>query len=244
MSGAQQQFINLLIDNASRKPEGRRYATEDKIRSLSIFKQSPKCYKFMRRFLPLPSPTILQSMLQNIPMDTGVTDDTRKRLAEAMKVCKTEKDKVSIIMWDEVFLGLGLHYDKATDKVVGFEDWGTVRTEKYVDHSLVFIMRMVESGDKIPLTFNFCNGQTTTAQLLCCIKEVIIAVKEAGFTVVASVCDGGSSNQAAINTLIEDTKKIKEEDYVHRGKCSFSKISRKFCTVLITMELLEGLGTS
>ena len=46
----------------------------------------------MRRFLPLPSPTILQKMLQNIPMDTGVTDDTRKRLAEAMKLCKTEKD--------------------------------------------------------------------------------------------------------------------------------------------------------
>ena len=78
------------------------------------------------------------------------------------------------------------------------------------------MMRMVESGDKIPLTFNFCNRQTTTVQFLHCIKEVIVAVEEAGFTVVASVCVGGSSNQAAINTLIEDTKKIKEEDYVHR----------------------------
>ena len=243
MSGVQQQFINLLLDNASRKPKGRRYATEDKILSLSRFKQSPNCY-FMRRFLLLPSPTILQKMLQNIPMDTGVTDDTRKRLVEAMKLCKTEKDKVSIVMWDEVFLGSGLHYDEATDKVVGFEDWGNVQTKKYADHSLVFMMRVVESGEKIPLTFNFCNGQTTTVQLLRCIKEVIVAVKEAGFTVVAPVCDGGSSNQAVINTLIEDTKEIKEEDYAHRCKCSFSQISRKFCMVLIIMELLERLRTS
>ena len=74
--------------------------------------------------------------------------------------------------------------------------------------------------------------------------EVIVAVKEAGSTIVASVCDGSSSNQAAINTLIEDTKKIKGEDYVHRCNCSFSKSSRKFCMVSIIKELLEGLGTS
>ena len=33
-------------------------------------------------------------------------------------------------MWDEAFLGLGLHYDQASNKVVGFEDWGNVQTEK------------------------------------------------------------------------------------------------------------------
>ena len=53
-------------------------------------------------------------------MDTGVTDDTRKRLAEAMKLCKTEKDMGRHV--GRSFLGLGLHYDKATDKVVGFAD--------------------------------------------------------------------------------------------------------------------------
>ena len=93
-------------------------------------------------------------MLKNIPMDTGVTDDTKKRFAKAIKLCESEKDKV--------------HYDKATDKVVDFEDWWNVRTEKYADYSLVFMMQMVESGDRIPLLSKFCNGQTTTAQLLLC----------------------------------------------------------------------------
>ena len=76
------------------------------------------------------------------------------------------------------------------------------------------------------------------------IKEVIVTVNEAGLTVVASVCDGGSSNQAAINTLIGDTEKIKGKDYVHICECSFSKSNRKFGMVLTIMELFEGLRTS
>ena len=157
-------------------------------------------------------------------MDTGVTEETKQRLSEAIQSCKTEKDKVCFVMWDEVFLGLDLFYDKATDKVLGFEDWGNVRTEKYADHALLFMMRLVECGEKMPLTFNFCSGQTTTAQLIACIKDVIGAIKQAGFIVVATVCDGGSSNQAAIKALLQDTVILKGEDYVNRSKFLFRQI--------------------
>ena len=224
MTGVQQHFINSLFGNASRESHGRRYTSEKKIVSLSIFKQSLKCYRFMRKFLPLPSPTTLQKMLENIPMDTGVTEETKQRLSEAIKNCKTERDKVCFVMWDEVFLGLDLFYEKATDKVVGFEDWGNVRTEKYADHDIVFMMPLVESGEKVPLTFNFCSGQTTTAQLISCINDVIGAIKQAGFIVVSTVCDGGSSNQVAIKTLLQDTIILKGENYVNRSKFLFRQI--------------------
>ncbi|XP_033225275.1 uncharacterized protein LOC117178127 [Belonocnema kinseyi] len=168
----------------------------------------------MRKFFPLPSLTVLRKMLQNIPMDAGVTEETKRRLAEAIQGCKTEKEKFTFVIW--ICPGCGLFYDKATDKVVGFEEWGNVRTEKYVDHALVFRMRMIGSGDKFPLTFNFCSRQTTTSQLITGMKDVVRAIKEAGFTVVATVCDCGSSNQAAIKTLFQDAIRLKGEDYVYR----------------------------
>lgn len=51
-----------------------------------------------------------------------------------------------------------------------------------------------------------------------CIKETIKVVKESGLTIVASVCDGAKTNVAAINNLLEDTKKILGEEYVWTSK--------------------------
>ena len=76
------------------------------------------------------------------------------------------------------------------------------------DHALVFMLRSAESGDVLPIAFNFCDSQTRSVELQCCIKEVVKAVKDAGLNLVASICDGASTNDKAIKTLIEDTKKI------------------------------------
>ena len=77
-------------------------------------------------------------------------------------------------------------------------------------------MRLVDTGDKMPISFNF---QTTkTPQLLFCIKEVIKAVKDAGFDIVATICDGSSCNRSAMKTLINETKRIKGEEYVLKSK--------------------------
>ena len=121
-------------------------------------------------------------------------------------------------MWDELLLGLGLHYDAKNDKIVGFEDWGNVRAENYSDHSLVFMMRLVKAGDKMPIGFNFCEKTTKAPQLLFCMKEVIKLVRDAGFDIVATVCDGSSCNRSAVKTLIYDTKRIKGEEYVLKSK--------------------------
>ena len=133
-------------------------------------------------------------------MDTGVTESTR--LKEAASLAKNEKDLIVILLWDELLVNLGLHYDSEADKIVGFEDWSTVRSDKYADHALVFMIRSIETGDNLPVCFNFCDAVTKSDQLQYCIKEVVKAVQDAGFNVVASVCDGASTNDAAIKQMI------------------------------------------
>ncbi|KYN28191.1 hypothetical protein ALC57_02391 [Trachymyrmex cornetzi] len=44
-------------------------------------------------------------------------------------------------IWDEVAIQPALYYDKRTDKIVGFEDWGHRRTRKFADHAIVFYLR-------------------------------------------------------------------------------------------------------
>jgi len=54
----------------------------------------------------------------------------------------------------------------------------------------------------MPISYNFCSKQTNTAQLIRCIKEHISEIQKAGFQIVATVCDQGSSNVAAIKELL------------------------------------------
>ena len=147
-------------------------------------------------------------------MDTGVTDSTRQRLKEAASAAKSEKELAVILMWDVFLLNLYIHYDEEADKIVGFENWGRVRTDRYADHALVFTFISIETGNNLPISFNFCDGTTKSDQLQCCIKEVVKALKDAGFKVVASVCDDASTNESAINQMIQDTIKIRDEEYV------------------------------
>lgn len=208
----------MILRNGLRDPSGRRFTNEEQIICLSIYKTSAKAYRYLRTFLPFPSVTTLKKILRKVLMDTGVTEETRARLKVAGQAAVSAKEKAVVVMWDELLLGLGLQYDETKDKIVGFEDWGNTRTNKFADHGLVFMLRFIDSGDILPISFNFCEGQTTKGQLSFCIKEVIAAVKEAGFNVVATICDGGSSNQSVIDTFLHDTEKLKGSEYILRCK--------------------------
>ncbi|XP_025158155.1 uncharacterized protein LOC112589372 [Harpegnathos saltator] len=70
------------------------------------------------------------------------------------------------------------------------------------DHVLVFMLRGLYMGWKMPISYNFCCKQTNTAQLVRCIKERVSKINDLGFHIVATVCDQGSSNMAAIKELL------------------------------------------
>lgn len=119
------------------------------------------------------------------------------------------KDKVCILMWDEVSIQLKVTYDSRKDIICGLEDWGNNRSGRMADHVLVFMLRGLHSGWKMPISYNFCKKQTGTAQLIRCIKEHIQKISDIGFHIVDTVCDQGSSNMAAIKNLLLriDTKR-------------------------------------
>ena len=121
-------------------------------------------------------------------------------------MCK--KDKVCFLLWDEVSLQPQLHYDEKEDKIMGFEDWGNGRTNRFADHALVFMLRGINRNWKIPLSYNFCKACANSAQLMRCIKELVTAIKASGFKVVAMVCDQGQANAACINNLLQERRSL------------------------------------
>jgi len=144
-----------------------------------------------------------------------------------MKVLKTNivklsaRQKLCAILFDEVSLDPNLTYDYNNGMITGFEDNGIGRTQHFADHSLVFMIRGVVKKYKQPISYTFCKGTTSSRDLSNQIKNVIQAVHETGLHVVASVCDQGAKNKAAINMLHHDTRaealrnniRFKEEFY-------------------------------
>lgn len=61
--------------------------------------------------------------------------------------------------------------------------------------------------------FTFSSGPTSSMELKRIIIELISELQKMGLRVVGTICDQGSSNQAAINSLIKDTK----AEFLRRG---------------------------
>lgn len=151
-------------------------------------------------FKEIPSIQTLQSVLHKIPLYPGLNPFILRHL-ESVAQKMSMKEKVCILMWDEVCIQPKCTYDIRKDIIYGLKDCGNNRTGKVADHVLVFMLRGLHSGWKMPLSFSFCYKQTNTAQLMRNIKEHILEIKKAGFHIVATVCDQGSSNVAAIKEL-------------------------------------------
>ena len=222
LSTLQRHFVSMILRNAGKRKHGRQYTPDERLLCLSIYKRSASAYRYLCTFLPIPAPRRVRQILNHVRLDCGVTKTMKDCLKETANRMMDPLDKVCVLMWDEVSLMLNVQYCAEKDKVVGLEDWGTNRTSKYADHALVFMLRGIKTGWKIPVTYNFCSAQTTYAQLIRCIKEVVRAVTETGYTVAATVCDQGSSNMKAIKTMQEDTDRIRQQKGI-----------KKYWTILI-----------
>lgn len=142
-----------------------------------------KGYRFCRYLFPLPSVLTLNRMIKNIPLTPGLGPAIEKHMATlASKM--TKKQKVCVLLWDEVHLKRSLSYSKKAGNIIGHEDWGTNRTYKTANHALVFMLRGIDSGWTIPLSFSFCDKSTSGPQLARCIKTHAKAVDKADFNLI------------------------------------------------------------
>lgn len=70
LDNVQKLFFNLLM-NSSKKARGRRYSLHEKAIAVVLFKQSPRCYRFLQKTLGLPGETTLKQFQNEMRMETG-----------------------------------------------------------------------------------------------------------------------------------------------------------------------------
>lgn len=215
--------------------KGHRYQSSHKAAALALYKTMGKrAYTCLRTvFKDIPSIQTLHLALEKIPISTGLSPLILKNL-ENLIPNMSEKDEVCILMWDEVQIQPSVIYDRRKDIICGLEDWGNNRTGKFADHALVFMLRGLNSGWKMPISYSFCNKQTNTAQLIRCIKEHVQKLNDAGLFVVATVCDQGSSNVAAIKQIILRSNMKRNFENRAQGKYSYFNYSVRYvCTLIL-----------
>lgn len=68
------------------------------------------------------------------------------------------------------------------------------------------MLRGIKRKWKQPVYYNFVNGGTKKADLVHILKTIIRKCHNIGLNIVATVCDQGANNQAAINMLVKETE--------------------------------------
>ena len=176
--------------------KGRRYATYDKNFALSLFYASPKAYRFCSKLFCLrPSVTMLRLWLRRLHVKPGFCDNVFDMLKQN-SVGIADADCVCVLVLDEMSLKRGLQYDKNTDEVVGFEDFGGYeRSDQYATHALVLMACGIQSRWKQPLAYFLAHNTTPAAKLKDIVLETIVKMGSVGFAVVCIICDQGATNQ-------------------------------------------------
>lgn len=200
-------FIESQIRTQSKKARGRRFSLDDKIFALSLFKQSGKTYRLLKKIFALPSRSSLMNLLQKIPFQTGINKRIFQHLKTTVQKIKNPLDKYCTILFDEISLSAGLQYIPSYDKVVGFEDLGDGKSKPiFADKALTFLVRGVRRKFKQPIAYFFTNSTMKTTNLVVAIKEVVHAVQSTGLNIISIICDQASTNVAAINIHKAETK--------------------------------------
>jgi len=105
-------------------------------------------------------------------------------------------------------LSAGLKYDKKYDMVFGIHKSENQAAKfEFEDHVIVFMLRGIVKKWKQPYAYYFCTNTTKTSVLVNHLEIVIKSVNKTGFEIVATICDQGGTNRAAINQLISETNK-------------------------------------
>lgn len=101
-----------------KKDKGRRFTLQEKVAALSIMKQSPKAYRFLRKIFILPAKQTLAKLIEKCNLRPGINKNIflqLKKKAEKMKV----SERLCILLFDEVSLRAQLTYNKKKIKLLG-----------------------------------------------------------------------------------------------------------------------------
>ncbi len=189
-----------------KKPRGRRFTIDEKTFCLALLKQSPKQYKFLRRFMTLPSKRTLMRIMANIPITAGENESILIALKETAKKMDP-LDRLCYLTFDEIALSNRLNHNIKDD--IGFQNNDVLRKPPHgATHATVFMVCGIRQTWKQPLCFYFSGGSMPASELVMKVKSNIRALKEVGFTVLATVCDQDSTNTSCIKYLLNESEQV------------------------------------
>ncbi|KAJ3640332.1 hypothetical protein Zmor_003639 [Zophobas morio] len=198
-------FINCQLQNHLKVSSGKRYTKEMKLFALTMYKRSPRLYKYMQVHFELPSPRVLKRVLNGVVFDIGFNNN----LLQCLKVEVSrmhELDRYCTLMFDEIKLSSILHYEKYRQIIMGYEDLGYLgRFNKNADHALVFMARGVRKRWKQPIAYFFTWKTIKTPHLKQIVVRCVQELRSIGLNVVTTVCDQGATNRGAMSQLCRET---------------------------------------
>lgn len=132
----------------------------------------------------------------------------------------TEIDKYCLLIFDEMSIKPSLIYNERLDKIEGFQDYGSRgRSCEIATEALVFMIRGLRLKWKQPVAYFFSSGSTPGPIIAELLKEILIAIKDVGLKVIATVCDMGSNNCSALSSLGSTKYNPYIRLVVELGKC-------------------------
>ncbi|XP_063911164.1 uncharacterized protein LOC135128200 [Zophobas morio] len=207
LTPVQQRFFENQIRNVNRKPKGRSFTFEEKADAIAIWKHGPKTYKLLSKMFTLPSIDTLRATLNRVPIEPGINKPIFEVLGKQVRRKMDPKYNLCTLIFDEMSIQPHLDYLPCEDRVVGFEDDGTTRTEKIADHVCVFMLRGIFGRWKQPVAFAFCKSSLAAVNIVRFYKEIVKEATAIGLNIIASVCDQSTTNSAAIDILLQETRR-------------------------------------
>lgn len=206
--------------------QGRKYTLEEKVMCLQWWKTSPRLYRFLGQSLVLPTPRTLMTLQQSIPLRPGKNKIIYDAFKSRNASIQDKRKLVVALCFDEIALQPHLDLDIVIHNLVGVKDWGELydtesktvespRTGKIADHAIMFSLRCLFDGKVLPLQYGFSNAQTKGPMLARLIKDIVKELEICGFTIVAIICDQGTSNVAAIDLLRKESDDQKKREGRH-----------------------------
>ncbi|XP_045477880.1 uncharacterized protein LOC123683025 [Harmonia axyridis] len=182
----------------------------------------------------------LSRLLEKLTFNPGLNAHIFQQLEHTVSRIKSRQDKVCALIFDEMSLSTNLKYDQVADKNIGVEDDGSERKARLVDHANVFFLKGLYRQYKQPLAFTFSRGPNTSITLKDLIKKLIGECQKIGLNVMATICDQGTNNQAAIKLLIQERKAFCLEMGVDDNYFGFLINNKEVVPLFDTPHLFKG----
>jgi hypothetical protein len=200
-------FIASQIRLCRLKKHGRRYTVADKSLALSLYYASPQAYRMCSRLFCLPSVSMLRLWMSKIDVTPGFCTNVFVMMQQKSQKL-SDSDRMCALVFDEITLKTAVTYDKFSDSIVGYENFGEFgSTEKPANHALVLMARGLKSKWKQPLAYFLVSNTTSAERLKVIVEHCIKQLSSANFTTVCVICDQGATNQQMFKMFSITTEK-------------------------------------